>query len=101
MPQLADWHKRFESKGLVVIGIHSPEFPWERPVKKVKSACNRLGVSYPVAIDNDFTTWKRYRTRYWPTLHLIDKRGIIRHTRIGEGGYAEMEAMIRRLLSEK
>ncbi len=96
-----EWHKRFKSEGLVIIGIHSPEFAWERPVKKVKSACDRLGVHYPVAIDNDFATWKRYRTRYWPTLHLIDKRGIIRHTRIGEGGYTEMEAMIRRLLDEK
>jgi hypothetical protein len=84
----------------VVIGVHSPEFPWERPLDKVKSACKELGVSYPVAIDNGFETWNRYGTRYWPTLHLIDKRGIVRYTRFGEGGYAEMEAMIRRLLDE-
>jgi len=95
-----DWHERFESQGLVVIGVHSPEFPWERPLDKVKSACRELGVSYPVAIDNGFETWNRYGTRYWPTLHLIDKRGIVRYTRFGEGGYAEMEAMIRRLLDE-
>ncbi len=95
-----DWHERFESQGLVVIGVHSPEFPWERPLDKVKSACRELGVSYPVAIDNGFDTWNRYGTRYWPTLHLIDKRGIVRYTRFGEGGYAEMEAMIRRLLDE-
>ncbi len=95
-----DWHERFESQGLVVIGVHSPEFPWERPLDKVKSACRELGVSYPVAIDNGFETWNRYGTRYWPTLHLIDKRGIVRYTRFGEGGYAEMEAMIRRLLVE-
>ncbi len=95
-----DWHERFESRGLVVIGVHSPEFPWERPLDKVKSACRELGVSYPVAIDNGFETWNRYGTRYWPTLHLIDKRGIVRYTRFGEGGYAEMEAMIRRLLDE-
>ncbi|MEE9548956.1 MAG: redoxin domain-containing protein [Candidatus Binatia bacterium] len=100
MPQLVDWHERFESRGLVVIGVHSPEFPWERPLDKVKSACRELGVSYPVAIDNGFETWNRYGTRYWPTLHLIDKRGIVRYTRFGEGGYAEMEAMIRRLLDE-
>jgi hypothetical protein len=97
---LVDWHERFESRGLVVIGVHSPEFPWERPLDKVKSACRELGVSYPVAIDNGFETWNRYGTRYWPTLHLIDKRGIVRYTRFGEGGYAEMEAMIRRLLDE-
>ncbi|MFB3121582.1 MAG: redoxin domain-containing protein [Candidatus Binatia bacterium] len=97
---MADWHERFKSQGLVVIGIHSPEFPWERSLDKVKSACKELGISYPVAIDNGFATWKRYGTRYWPTLHLIDKRGIVRYTRFGEGGYAAMEAMIRRLLDE-
>jgi hypothetical protein len=84
----------------VVIGIHSPEFDWEKPLDKVASACNLLGIPYPVALDNDFVTWNRYGTRYWPTLQLIDKRGIIRHTQIGEGGYAEMEAMIRQLLDE-
>ncbi len=97
---MADWHERFESQGLIVIGVHSPEFFWERPLDKVKSACKELGVSYPVAIDNGFETWNRYGTRYWPTLHLIDKRGIVRYTRFGEGGYTEMEAMIRRLLDE-
>jgi len=60
-----------------------------------------LGISYPVAIDNDFDTWKRYRTRYWPTLHIIDKKGVIRYTRIGEGGYAEMESIIQRLLEDQ
>lgn len=95
-----DWHKRFGERGLVVIGIHSPEFGWEKPLDKVQSACEALGIPYPVALDNDFATWKRYRTRYWPTLHLIDKQRIIRYTRIGEGEYAEMEAMIRRLLEE-
>lgn len=84
----------------MVIGIHTPEFDWEKPVAGVKAACNVLGIPYPVALDNDFATWSLYRTQYWPTLHLIDKQGIIRHTQIGEGGYPEMEAMIRRLLSE-
>lgn len=84
----------------MIIGIHTPEFEREKPLAGVKAACNVLGIAYPVALDNDFATWNLYRTRYWPTLHLIDKRGIIRHTQIGEGGYPEMEAMIRRLLSE-
>ncbi len=84
----------------MVIGIHTPEFGWEKPLDKVASSCRTLGIPYPVALDNDFVTWNQYRTRYWPTLHLIDKRGVIRYTRIGEGGYAEMEAMIRRLLDE-
>lgn len=93
-----DWHRKFGPEGLVVIGIHSPEFSWERPLDKVTSACRELGIEYLVALDNDFATWKRYRTRYWPTLHLIDKHGVIRYTRIGERGYAETEMMIRRLL---
>ncbi|MCZ6551573.1 MAG: redoxin domain-containing protein [candidate division NC10 bacterium] len=100
MPQLVDWHQRFGPQGLVIIGIHTPEFGWEKPLDKVTSSCRTLGIPYPVALDNDFVTWNRYRTRYWPTLHLIDKRGVIRYTRIGEGGYAEIEAMIRRLLDE-
>ena len=82
----------------MVIGIHSPEFPWERLLDKVKSACNELGIAYPVAIDNGFETWNPYGIRYWPTLHLIDKRGIVRYSRFGEGCYAEMESMTRRLL---
>ena len=84
----------------MVIGIHSPEFSWERSLEKVKSASEKMGITYPVAMDNDFATWKRYGTRYWPTLHLIDKKGNIRYTRIGEGGYVEMESMIRSLLDE-
>lgn len=95
-----DWHRKLGPEGLVVIGIHSPEFSWERPLDKVRAACRELEIEYPVALDNDFGTWKRYRTRYWPTLHLIDKHGVIRYTRIGEGGYAETERMIHRLLEE-
>ena len=95
-----DWQNRFDSKGLVIIGIHSPEFFWEKSVDRVKAATKKLGISYPVAIDNDFATWKRYNTRYWPTLHIIDKKGIIRYTRIGEGGYSEIESVLERLLEE-
>jgi len=98
---LADWHHRFASRGLVIIGIHSPEFFWEKNVRRVDSAMRDLGIQYPVAIDNDFATWKRYGTRYWPTLHIIDKQGIIRYTRYGEGGYAEMESIIRSLLDSR
>ena len=76
-------------------------FPWEKNLDNVKSASSKLGVAYPVAIDNGFETWKRYGTRYWPTIHLIDKKGIVRYTRFGEGGYAEMESIIGRLLKER
>ncbi len=84
----------------MVIGIHSPEFFWEKPREKVQAASAQLGIKYPVAIDNDFATWNRYGTRYWPTLHVIDKKGIVRHTRFGEGGYRETESLIRHLLDE-
>ena len=84
----------------MVIGIHSPEFFWEKPREKVAAAVVRLGIKYPVALDNDFATWNRYGTRYWPTLHVIDKKGVIRYTRFGEGGYRETELLIERLLRE-
>ncbi len=92
---------RSETDGPEDVPRPEPEFPWERPLDKVKSACEYLGIPYPVALDNDFATWNKYRTRYWPTLHLIHRRDIIRYTRIGEGGYAEMEAVLRQLLDEQ
>jgi len=94
------WYEKYGPEGFVIIGIHSPEFAWERPMDKVKAACEKLGITYPVALDNNFATWRLYGTRYWPTLHLIDKQGIIRHTRYGEGGYTKMESMIQKLLKE-
>lgn len=94
------WHEKYGPRGLVVVGIHSPEFAWEHALDNVRNACKELGIRFPVAQDNDFATWKRYRTRYWPTLHIIDKKGVIRYTRIGEGGYEEMEETVQRLLAE-
>ena len=94
------WHEQYGPRGLVVVGIHSPEFSWEHSLDNVKKACKELGIKFPVAQDNDFATWKRYGTRYWPTLHIIDKKGVIQYTRFGEGGYDEMEAIIQRLLAE-
>ena len=83
-----------------MVGIHSPEFSYEHSLDNVRNACKELGIEFPVAQDNDFATWKRYGTRYWPTLHIIDKKGVIQYTRFGEGGYDEMEETIQRLLSE-
>ena len=94
------WHKQYGPQGLVVVGIHSPEFSYEHSLDNVRNACKELGIKFPVAQDNDFATWKRYGTRYWPTLHIIDKKGVIQYTRFGEGGYDEMESEIQRLLSE-
>jgi peroxiredoxin len=100
IPQLRAWHERYEARGLTIVGVHSPEFFWERSRDSVASAAQRLGVRYPVVQDNDFAIWKRYGVRAWPTAVLIDRAGIARHRHIGEGAYEDTEAVIRRLLAE-
>ena len=100
VPYLRDWHDRFKAGGLVVIGNHYPEFRHERDLSNLRAALTELDISYPVAQDNDRATWTAYRTRFWPTLFLIDKRGQIRYTHIGEGHYAETESAIEALLAE-
>jgi hypothetical protein len=97
---LRAWHERYGGKGLTIVGVHSPEFAWERPHAAVVEATRRLGVAYPVVQDNDFAIWRRYGVRYWPTAVLVDKRGVVRYRHIGEGAYVEIEAMIERLLAE-
>ncbi len=100
IPQLRDWHARYEAGGLTIVGVHSPEFFWEKPRDKVVDATTRLGIRYPVVQDNDLAIWNRWGVRAWPTLVLVDKRGVVRYRHIGEGAYEETEAMIRRLLAE-
>jgi Redoxin len=100
IPQLRDWDARYNANGLTIVGVHAPEFAWEKPYDKVVAATKELGVAYPVVQDNDFAIWKRYSNRYWPAAVIVDKQGIVRYTHIGEGAYAEMEAVIRRLLAE-
>ena len=100
IPQLRDWHARYEKSGLTIVGVHTPEFLWEKPRDKVAEATGRLGIKYPVVQDNDMTIWNRWGVRAWPTLALVDKRGVVRYRHIGEGEYAETEAMIRQLLGE-
>ena len=100
IPSLREWHEKYETQGLVVIGNHYPEFKHEEDLKNLKDAIIRLDVPYPVAQDNDGRTWRAYRNRYWPTLYLIDKRGHIRYRHIGEGRYSETEEAIEALLAE-
>jgi hypothetical protein len=97
---LRDWHARYEKAGLTIVGVHSPEFFWEKPRDKVAEAAVRLGVKYPIVQDNDMVIWNRWSVRAWPTLALVDKRGVVRYRHIGEGDYAETETMIQRLLAE-
>ncbi len=85
----------------MVIGVHTPEFGYEKDVNNVQDAIQRLDVPYPVAIDNDKATWRSYHNRYWPAMYLIDKSGQIRHLKIGEGHYPETEAIIQALLAEE
>ena len=101
IPQLRDWHQKYENSGLTIVGVHAPEFTWERPYDKVVKATRDLKVAYPVVQDNDFVIWKRFGNRYWPALVVVDKKGIVRYTHIGEGDYEETEALIRKLLAEQ
>ncbi len=99
-PYIKQWHKKFAPQGLAVIGVHSPEFDSERDIENVKRYVRERGIAYPVAIDNDFATWKNYHNRYWPALYLIDKKGVIRYVHVGEGEYALTEQTIQALLAE-
>ena len=100
IPALRTWYDKYSPQGFVVIGNHFPEFGFERDLNNLKEAIQRLNVRYPVAQDNDGVTWQAYGTRYWPTLFLIDKRGHVRYTHIGEGAYGETEQAIQALLKE-
>ena len=99
-PYLKDWDKKYRESGLTIIGVHSPEFEFEKSGKNVQQAIADFGLTYPVMQDNNFATWKAYNNQYWPAKYLIDKDGIIRYTHFGEGGYDETEAMIQQLLKE-
>ncbi len=99
-PYLKLWHSRYVDDGLVILGIHTPEFEFEKNLENVLQATRENGVVWPVAQDNDYQTWRAYSNRFWPAKYLIDHRGVIRYTHFGEGKYAETEAEIQELLLE-
>jgi len=101
LPYLVDWNQKYSDKGLVIVGIHSPEFEFEKNIDNVKQAVTRFGIKYPVLLDNDHGTWNAYQNNYWPRKYLVDSEGYIRYDHIGEGGYAETENAIRNLLAER
>jgi thiol-disulfide isomerase/thioredoxin len=101
LPHLKAWDESYRRAGLTIVGVHAPEFAFERVTSNVRSAVKRLGLRYPVALDNDFQTWRAYDNDYWPAKYLIDKTGHVRYTHFGEGAYGETESWIRRLLGEK
>jgi cytochrome c biogenesis protein CcdA/thiol-disulfide isomerase/thioredoxin len=100
LPYLRSWDGTYRDDGLVIVGVHTPEFAFERDRGNVEDAIERLGIRYPVAIDNDYGTWNVWANRYWPAEYLIDRRGRVRFAHFGEGAYAEKEDVIRRLLAE-
>lgn len=100
MPHVKEWHRRYAKDGLVVVGVHTPEYGHERITANVERAVERLGITYPVAQDNGYRTWNAYGNRYWPALYLIDQQGRVVHSHFGEGQYAQTEARIRALLGK-
>ncbi|MCB0181368.1 MAG: redoxin domain-containing protein [Anaerolineae bacterium] len=104
IPSLREWHTKYADDGLVIIGVHTPEFGYEQDLDNVKEALVRLDVPYAVAIDNDWQTWRSYKKpfnqRYWPSKYFIDKAGNVRHIHIGEGRYDQQEEIIQALLAE-
>lgn len=100
LPYLQDWYARYKDHGLVIVGVHSPEFDFEREYDNVARAVQKYGVTWPVVQDNDYAIWQAYANHYWPHKYIADAQGRVRYDHIGEGGYAETEAEIRSLLQE-
>ena len=94
------WWENYKDKGLVIIGVHSPEFEFEKDKNNLSKAITDFGLTYPIVQDNDFATWRAYENNYWPAKYIIDKDGVIRYTHFGEGSYDETEKVIQDLLKE-
>jgi thiol-disulfide isomerase/thioredoxin len=101
IPYLVEWNEKYADKGLVIVGVHAPEFEFEKNIDNVKEAIKKFGIKYPVIQDNDKGTWNVYENRYWPRKYIVDNEGYIRYDHIGEGGYAETEKVIQSLLQER
>ncbi|RDZ27292.1 thioredoxin family protein [Lysobacter silvisoli] len=99
LPYVKQWHAKYRDQGLVVVGVHTPEYGYEKNPDNVQAAVRRFGITYPVAQDNGYRTWNAYHNRYWPALYLIDQDGRIVYQHFGEGDYATTEATIQRLLA--
>lgn len=100
LPYITQWHEQYAAPGLKVIGVHTPEFAFERERGNIEDALRRHQITYPVPVDNDFETWNAYDNGYWPHLFLADRQGVLRYDHIGEGAYEETERVIEQLLAE-
>ena len=101
MPYIDNWNQKYSNNGLVIVGVHSPEFQFEKNYTNVKDAIQRFGIKYPVILDSDHGTWNAYGNNYWPRFYLIDTQGYIRYDHIGEGNYNEIEKSIQSLVAER
>jgi thiol-disulfide isomerase/thioredoxin len=99
-PYVRAWANKYRDQGLVVIGVHSPEFEFEKELDNVRRAATDIGVDFAIAVDNDFAIWRAFQNQYWPALYFIDARGNVRHHHFGEGAYDESERVIQQLLAE-
>lgn len=100
LPYIRAWAEKYQDKGLVIIGVHTPEFAFEKDLENVRNLTRDLGVEFPVAVDNDYNIWNAFNNRYWPALYFIDSKGKVRHQQFGEGKYEQAEKLIRELLAE-
>jgi thiol-disulfide isomerase/thioredoxin len=100
IPHVVAWDKAYRDAGLEVIGVHAPEYAFEKEARNVTAAAKNFGITYPVALDNSLATWTNYRNRYWPAHYLIDAHGTVRHIKFGEGDYDVTEKLIRQLLRD-
>jgi thiol-disulfide isomerase/thioredoxin len=99
LPHVTKLYEKYRDRGLVVVGVHTPEFPFERSAGNVKAALTRHGITYPVAQDNDSRTWNAYQNQYWPAQYIVDQNGKIVFQHAGEGQYDEIERTVARLLN--
>ncbi|UVM07288.1 cytochrome c biogenesis protein DipZ [Pseudomonas laurylsulfatiphila] len=100
LPYVKDWAKKYEKDGLVVIGVHTPEYGFERIIDNVRDKVKEYGITYPVAIDNNYAIWRNFDNQYWPAHYIIDAKGQVRYTHFGEGSYDTQEKVIQQLLEE-
>jgi thiol-disulfide isomerase/thioredoxin len=101
LPYITAWNEKYADQGLLIIGIHSPEFEFEKDISNVKTAVAQHGITYPVVLDNEMKTWKAFENRYWPRKYIADSEGYIRYDHIGEGDYDKTEKVIQQLLEER
>ena len=100
IPTINVWQKKYAGKEFVIVGVHTPEFDREKKLSNVRKEIEKLQIGYAVVTDNNYKTWKSYHQEYWPTIYLIDKKGIIRDINIGEGNYDKTEQLIKLLIAE-